>query len=254
MSDSSINFENHVVILGWDALAHRITRQLVLADKKVAIITQQTDAREVIQETFAPANVQVHLSDLNDWSTFDTVNIEKSFKVFVNLDSEEDSLVAILNLKGLYDDLEFDVVLNNPELEDTFYAAGVTYAVSTRNLASKLTAGHLFEPEVARYTSDLLSAANGNDEEHDIQQYELLDSNEYVGQTWGDLFWDLKAQLNCVPIGIGRATPNAPGRDLTKLPDDDRPLRAGDHIILITAGTKEAELEAFFGTNEGVGR
>lgn len=252
MSTSSINFENHVVILGWDALAHRITRQLVIADKKVAIITQQTDAREVIQETFDPGNVQVHLSELNDWSTFKTVNIEKSFRVFVNLDSEEDSLVAILNLKGLYDNLEFDVVLNNPELEDTFYAAGVTYAVSTRNLASKLTAGHLFEPEVATYTSDLLSASDEAGE-HDIQQYELLESNEYVGQTWGDLFWDLKETLNCVPIGIGRASDEG-SRDLTKLPPDDRPLHAGDHIILITEDTKESDLESFFGTDEGIGR
>jgi len=159
MSDASISFTNHVVILGWDDLAHRITRQLVLAEKKVAVITRKTEARELIQETFSSDDVQVHLSDLNDWTTFDVVNIEQAFKVFVNLDSEEDSLVAILNLKGHYDDLEFDVVLENPELEETFYSAGVTYAVSTRNLSSKLTAGHLFEPEVATFTSDLLSAS-----------------------------------------------------------------------------------------------
>ena len=249
----SLDFEGHVVILGWDALAHRITRQLVAADKKVAVITRQTDAREVIQEAFAPENVRVHLAALNDWATFEQVNIEQALKVFVNLESEEDSLVAILNMRALYDDLEFDVVLNNPELEDTFYTAGVTYAVSPRNLASKLTASHLFEPEVATYTADLLSAAD-EAEEHDIQQYKLLDSNEYVGQTWGDLFWTLKEEHNCVPIGIGRPKPDSVGRELTKVPADDRTLRAGDHIILITAGAKEEALESFFGLDEGIGR
>jgi len=253
MPDSPIDFENHVVILGWDSLAHRITRQLVVADKKVAVITKKTEAREVIQEAFSPDSVRVHLSQLNDWSTFDRVNIEEAFKVFVNLEDEEDSLVAILNMRALYDDLEFDVVLDNPELEDTFYTAGVTYAVSTRNLSSKLTASHLFEPEVANYTSDLLSASHES-EEHDIQQYELLDSNEYVGQTWGDLFWALKEDLNCVPIGIGRPNPDAVGRKLTKIPSDDRTLRAGDQIILITSGATEEALESFFGTDEGIRR
>jgi voltage-gated potassium channel len=253
MPNTPIDFENHVVILGWDTLAHRITRQLVVADKKVAVITRQTDAREVIREAFSPENVRVHLSQLNDWSTFDQVNIEQASKVFVNLADEEDGLVAILNMKALYDGLEFDVVLSTPELEETFYTAGVTYAVSPQNLASKLTASHLFEPEVATYTSDLLSASDEADE-HDIQQYELLDSNEYVGQTWGDLFWTLKDDLNCVPIGIGRSSADAMGRDLEKIPSDDRTLRAGDHIILITSGAKEDDLESFFGTDEGIGR
>jgi voltage-gated potassium channel len=247
------HYENHIVILGWDALAHQITRQLVLAEKKVAVITQSTEAREVIQEAFADDPVQVHLSQLNDWTTFDVVNIEQSVKVFVNLESEEDSLVAILNLKALYDGLEFDVVISNPELEDTFYTAGVTYAVSPRNLASKLTAGHLFEPAVATYTSDLLSASR-NSGDHDFQQYELVESNEYVGQTWGDLFWTLKDELNCIPIGIGRSKPDSVGRRLTKMPDDDRVLRAGDHIVLIAQYEKEPQLEAFFGTNEGIRR
>jgi voltage-gated potassium channel len=253
MSDAPIAYEDHVVILGWNALAHRITRQLVLAERKVAIITPSPEAREVIQETFADAPVQVYLSPLTEWSTFDAVNIEASFKVFVNLDSEEDSLVAILNLKGLYDGLEFDVVLENPELEETFYSVGVTYAVSTRNLASKLTASHLFEPEVAAYTSDLLSASETADD-HDIQQYELTPENPYVGQTWDALFWALKDDLNVVPIGLGRAKADAAGRTLSKLPPPDRTLRAGDHVVLITRGATEAALEAFFETHEGIRR
>ena len=173
--------------------------------------------------------------------------------MFINLDSEEDSLVAILNLKALYDGLEFDVVLENPELEETFYAAGVTYAVSTQNLASKLTASHLFEPEVATFTSDLLSASEKNND-HDIQQYELLASNDYVGQTWGDLFWDVKEQLNCVLIGLGRPRADDQKNELTKVPPADMRLQAGDHVVLITAAEKEEALESFFGTDEGIRR
>ena len=253
MPDAPIPFENHVVILGWDELAHRIARQLVIADKQVVVITKQAEAREVIRDAFSSDAVRVHLSQLNDWTRFDQVNIEAAFKVFVNLDNEEESLVAILNLKSLYDGLEFDVVLENQELEDTFYAAGVTYAVSSRNLASKLTASHLFEPEVARYTSDLLSASEAA-EEHDIQQYELLETNAYVGRTWGDLFWTLKEDFNCVPLGLGWETPDEAGRALEKMPANDRPLRAGEHVILITAGAQEAALEDFFGVEEGIRR
>lgn len=253
MTDRPTGFHNHVVILGWGPLAHRITRQLILAKKKVAIITQKPEAREVIEENFSPDVVQVHLSNLNDWTSFDAVNIAESSNVFVNLDNEEDSLVAILNLKGLYDGLEFEVVLNNPELEETFYTAGVTYAVSTRNLSAKLTASHLFEPEVATYTSDLLSASD-QPGDHDIQQYELLPSSEYVGKTWGDLFWDLKQKLNCVALGIGRSTSDKSGRELEKVPSSDRRLRAGDHIVLITTVKTEDALESFFGTTEGIRR
>lgn len=248
-----IDFENHVVMLGWNDLAHQITRQLVFAGKQVVVITQDTEARELIRETFEPENVRVHLSQLNDWSTFDQVNIEQSIKVFINLQDEEDSLVAILNLQGLYDGLEFDVVLQNPELEETFYAAGVTYAVSTENLASKLTASHLFESEVATYTADLLSVSQGSGD-HDIQQYELLESNEYVGKTWGDLFWDLKDQFNSVPIGLARPSPNAVRHELKKLPPNDMTLQRGDHVVLISAADAQEELEAFFGTTEGIRR
>lgn len=252
MPDPSVPFTNHIIVLGWDALAHHITRQLVIAGRKVVVITHQTDVRDVIRDAFSPDDVRVHLSQLNDWSTFDQVNIEESYKVFVNLDNEEDSLVAILNLKALYDGLEFDVVLENQELEETFYAAGVTYAVSTQNLASKLTASHLFEPEVAAYTSDLLSASDAADA-HDMQEYELLDEHDHVGQTWGDLFWTLKEQFNCVPIGLGRSTETG-ARELRKIPADDTPLRAGDHVVLITSSTKEDVLESFFGIDEGTRR
>lgn len=251
MADEPLPFTDHVVIVGWNALAHRITRQLVLAGRKVAVITRQTEARDVIRDAFSPDDVQVHLSKLNDWETFDRVNIEDSFKVFVNLDDEEESLVAILNMQAQYENLEFDVVLSNPELEDTFYTAGVTYAVSTKNLASKLTASHLFEPEVATYTSDLLSAGD-EPGGHDIQEYELIESNPYVGQTWYNLFWDLKDELNCVPIGLGREQPDAPGRELIKIPADDTTLQAGDHVVLIMAAEKEEALEQFFGTSEGL--
>lgn len=253
MSDAPIDFTDHIIILGWDSLAHRITKQLVTADRKVVVISHQTDARDLVQETFSPDSVRVHLSELNDWTTFDAVNIEEAFKIFVNLEREEDSLIAILNLKALYDGLEFDVVINNPELKDTFYTAGVTYAVSPRNLSPKLTASHLLEPEAAAYTSDLLSASE-KPGDHDIQQYELINGHEYVGKTWNALFWTLKDEYNCVPIGLGHPDPNTEGRLLDKMPDDDHTLHVGDHVILITDYETESDLEAFFGTSEGVGR
>mgnify|MGYP006285767437 CR=1 FL=1 len=253
MSDASPtteNLANHVIILGWDEFASLVTEQLVASQHQVVVVTREEEDRERIHEAFDPSQVMVFESYLADFQELEHVAIESCLKVFVNLGDDRESLVAILKMKDLYDGIEYDVLLEDKELKDTFYVAGVRYAVSKFNISAKVLASHLYEPDAAEYMIDLL-AATETDKDLDVQQYQILESNPLAGEPYGDAFWKLKTEHDCVPVGLSKAQPDG-HHELHKIPEDDLLVEAGDFMLLVIRGAAEAGIEELFGVIEGM--
>lgn len=249
MGHNGTPFSDHVVIIGWNEFARAIAEQLTKADRRVAIVTDAKDDIDLIYAQFPREAVFVLYADLKDVGMLEKAGIEHAAMVFPNLASDTDCLIAILNIKKRWPDKRFVVALDNPELRDTFRTAGVTYVLSRSEIASKLIASYLFEPDVAEYETDLLSSAQEPDE-YDIQQYAITVSNPYAGKAYGEVFADLKARHNVVPIGLRKA--HGDQHELIKLPRDEVRIDVGDHLILIVNGHTERLISQAFGVKEGV--
>lgn len=248
MGHFGTKFSNHVVIVGWDGFAQSIASILVEAGRKVAVVTEDKDAIELMYEDYPRTNFFALHTSFNSIANYAKVNIEKSIIVFVNLERDTDKLVAILNLKKSYPNIEFMVSLDETKLKDTFKSAGAKHIISKNEIASKLVASHIFEPAVADFSSDLMVGAEHEDD-YDIQQYYITEKNPFAGQKYGDLFSAIKEKYDALVIGLAKKTTS--GYKLYKLPKDDLPVESGDYAIFINNSDSAKKIKKLFKVAEG---
>ena len=157
-------FKNHAVIIGWNTTGYEVLEQLIGVGKRVAIVTNRRDDIDLIRESYSNSLVFTLLADYNKMEMLEKVNIRQAAIVYVNFPDDTDKLVHILNLKKFYpENLKYIVTLDNSNLRETFLSAGVTYTVSKNEITSKLLASYIFEPDVARYSEDILSFAKSDE-------------------------------------------------------------------------------------------
>lgn len=242
------NFTNHAVIIGWNNIGYEVLEQLIGVGKKAAIVTNRRDDIDLIRESYSDKQVFTLLADYNKMEMLEKVNISKSAVVYVNFDDDTEKLVHILNIKKFYNDLKFIVTLDNSNLKNTFLSAGVTYTISKNEISSKLLASYIFEPDVARYSEDILSFAE-SDDDYDIKEYRVNDENPFVGMKYNDVFLQLKKESNVILIGLSKV--NDGERNLIKNPDYDIIIESGDYLIMIMNGGASVTIESVFKTEEG---
>lgn len=155
--------ENHIVLIGYNNFSDQILKQIVTTGIKVAIVTNNKEDVNEIAKVHKGTSVFTLLTDYNNFDFLEKVNISKSSKVFVNFEDDTELLVYTLNLKNHFKNLDIIVSLNNNSFKNTFKAAGVLYAVSRQQIAAKLVASFIFEPDVAIFTEDLMSSAQNED-------------------------------------------------------------------------------------------
>lgn len=242
------NFTNHFVIFGWDKFGQQVIDQIVKADRQVAIVTNKKNNIDLIQDLYPPEKVFIFFSDFNNYEAFSKVNLTKAASVFINFPDDTETLVYVLNLQKHYNNLSFVVSLDKPDLKETFQAIGVTYAISKNEIASKLVASYIFEPDVAHITEDLMSTII-NENDYDILEYLVKEENPYAGKNYIDAFIDIKTTYDCVLIGLSQV--DGKERLLLKNPGKDVSIKIGDYLILMANGTSKRKIEKVFGAKEG---
>jgi voltage-gated potassium channel len=241
-------FRNHAVIIGWSSGGHSVVEQLIGVNKPCAVITDNRNDIDLINETYDKKHVFTLFADYNNFDIFKKANIESAAIVYVNLDDDTAKLVHILTLKKHFKNLRFVVTLDNANLKSTFHSAGVTHAVSKNEISSKLLASYIFEPDVAQYSEDILSFAE-NDIDYDIKEYRVVPENPLAGRTYNDVFYEIKREYNAVLIGISKITEH--GRELLKNPKEDVTINIGDYLILIMNGESTRRMKGIFQVEEG---
>ena len=201
--------------------------------------------KSVITEGENEKYVFVLFTDFNNFEIVAKVNIKKAAVVFVNLVDDTQKLVYILNFKKHFGTQRFVVTLDNANLKDTFHSAGVSYVLSKNEIAAKMVASYIFEPDVAEYNADLL-ASSKNENDFDIQEYRVTAKNPFSGKTYGQAFFHIKKEYNSILIGLSIKIDNH--RQLLKNPSDNTIINQGDYLILITNGRSE-KLEHNFRKN-----
>ncbi|MCV9385901.1 potassium channel family protein [Reichenbachiella ulvae] len=242
-------FEDHVVMIGWSDFGQLVTEQLIGASKQVAIVTNKRSDIDLIYEKYNKKEVFTLYADFENFEALKKVNIEKSSVVFVNLTDDTEKLVFILNIKKIFDRLEFVVTLENANLKNTFINAGVTNAISPHEISSKILASYMFEPDVAAYTEDIMSFAH-TPTDYDIKQFLVTYDNPFLNKTYNQAFEGIKSKFNGVLIGMVKR--NMTGtRLLIKNPHKEYKIELGDYLIIIVNGSSFDVIQKAFNVQEG---
>ncbi|MGK7395684.1 MAG: potassium channel family protein [Candidatus Cyclobacteriaceae bacterium M3_2C_046] len=242
------NFEHHIIIVGWNEFSRMVADEISHTDKKMAIITNKKDDVDLIYDQYGKDRFFVLFSEFNNHESFGKVNASKASVVFVSLENDSDSLLYILDFKKNYPQPQIVVSLHKSQLKETFRAAGVTYAIARNEIASKLVASYVFEPDVADLNIDLISTSR-QETDFDIQEYKVLDKNPYAHKKYIEVFLDLKEKYDCVLMGLSKVREDT--RDILTNPPADTIIQPGDYMLLMSNGIAKKKISQAFGVAEG---
>ena len=238
-----------MVIINWNSFSEQILSEIVNADQKAVVVTRNKSDVDFIYSHYNEKNVFVLHSDYVDESMMKNTNISASNTVLLNFEDDTENLVQLISLKNSYPDLCYVISLNNPSLKSTFQSLGVTFTLSKNEVASKLIASYVFEPEVAKITESLMSSAV-SDDEMGLMQFKVVASNPFINQKGLDLFLKLKQEYNVILVGISKM--NNRSYNLIKNPTNDHQLDVGDYAVIMGNPKGREEITLVFGVAEGI--
>lgn len=195
------NMENHCVIIGWNTFSKGIAEQIINANEKIAVVTNNEGDVKLIRELFPKEKCFVLYTELDNYPNLEKANISKSNRVYIGFENDTNILVYTIGLKKIYEHVECIVALENIELKPSFNYLGVRYVISKIDIASKFVASYIFEPFVAELTDNLLSTSIGSND-MDIQQVEVKEA--YFGKSYLECFLKFKTEYNIVLLGMAR--------------------------------------------------
>ena len=236
--------ENHIVLIGYNKFSNNILQQIIAAGIKVAVVTNKREDVDVIANNYNKDSVFTLLTDYNNFDILNKVNLSKASKVFINFDNDTEMLVYILDLKNHFSDLEIIVSLNNTNFQNTFQSAGVLYAVSREEIAAKLVASYIFEPDVASFTEDLMASAEKSDD-FDMIELRVSSQNPYLNKEYDFAFADIRSSYSSVLLGIYK------NGMLYKNPTKPITISENDYLVIMTNGDGSSKLKDDFGVSEG---
>ena len=242
------DFTNHIICIGWNDFNRMVVDEVLEADRKVAIITTRKDEVDLIYNQYGKSNVFVLYSDLHNLESINKTNPNKSSEVFLSFSNDTESLIYVINFRKKYPEPNIVVAIENHNLKDTFHTAGVKYVVARNEIASKLVASYVFEPEVADLNIDLMSSAKTS-EDFDNQQYLVIEKNPFLNKNYDDAFVKLKIKYNIVLLGIVKHDQGE--NNLLVNARSDTIIELNDYLIVMVGGKSKARVEKLFGIKEG---
>lgn len=242
-------FENHILIIGWDRFAKEVVEEIIASGKQVAVITNNKNEIDLIYEAFSSKDIFALFTDYSNLEAFAKANIQQTATVFINFPDDAEVLIYVLNLKKTYPDLHYVVSLNNPRLKETFMSAGVRYVISKMEIASRLVASYMFEPDVALFTESMMTTALEG-EDYDLLEYRITEKNPYKGQDCLDAFVDLKVKHDCILVGINKLQKDSQ-RLLIKNPSKGVSIAENDYLLMICNRAAKNKIRELFGVSEG---
>jgi len=238
------DFQNHYVIIGWNSFGSMVAEQVINANQNVAIVVDSMKDLESINAKFSKKQVFVFFNESKAISDLNKVNIHSSKAVFVNLNDDSKTLVFVINLKKQFPKVNITTTCAQQELRDTLLNVGVGNVILQNEITSRMVASSLFEPHVAEYVNDLIATSILEDD-NDIQQYRVIETNPYFGKTYIEAFFQLKQDLNIILIGL------VVDGHLVKNPADDYTITKDDYLVIISYGDT-TNFSKTFGVEEGV--
>ena len=201
-------FQDHVIFIGWNEFSRMVAEEIYHTSKKIAIVTHNKDEIDLIYAQFGKENTFALFADYNNLDSLTKANVSKASAVFISIPDDAQVLLYVLDFKKRFPKPHIVVSIENSKLKNTFKAAGVTYAIARNEIASKMVASYMFEPDVANLNIDLISSSRSK-QDYDMQEYRIRESNAYVGKNYLEVFIDMKKTYNAVVVGLSRKQDNS---------------------------------------------
>lgn len=249
MGLNGTRFENHVVMIGWNDFGNSVISHLIGAGRQVAIITKERSHIDIIREYYTDDRVYILYSDFNNFELIEKANLKEASVIFINLNDDTEKLVYVINLRKHFNELNYVVTLDNGNLKSTFHNAGVTYAISKNEISSKLLASYIYEPDVARFSEEIIAYAHEADE-YDMKQFLITGDNPLIGMYYEKAFFDLKKQCNVILVGIIKIENGH--HKLIKNPEGTVTIQSGDYLMMLMDAKGQERLKRLFHIDEGV--
>ena len=242
------DFKGHIICIGWNEFSRMVIDEVLEASRKVAIVTDNKDEVDLIYSQYGKDKLFVLYSDLHNLESIKKTNPDLSSEVFLSLKNDTESLIYVINFIKEYPNPNIVVAIENHKLRDTFITAGVKYVVARNEIASKLVASYVFEPDVADLNIDLMSAATSGDD-FDNQQYLVTSKNPFLNKNYDDAFVKLKLKYNIVLLGIVKKMDDQ--NTLIVNARSDTIIELNDYLIIMVGGKSKGRVEKLFGIKEG---
>ncbi|MFB6262944.1 MAG: ion channel [Bradymonadaceae bacterium] len=239
----------HLFVVGWHGLIEDVVEQLREFERPIVVVTDEKADVDQIHERYGDEEVFPLYAGYSDMETLAHGKPAEAFRIYVGLRDDTETLVTLLNLQREFPDQDFVVSVEKDRLRRTFRGAGVNHAVSTDRVTAGIVASLIFEPDVAEFTRDLITADTTDSEGYDIQQYWIADGHDLVGRDYGEAFEELVREHEVVPVGLRKDDES----HVRPLPDDDVGIEAGDYLLVVTPERREPFLEEeYFGVTHGL--
>lgn len=241
-------FEEHIIFIGWNDFSRMVAEEIYHTSKKIVIVTKNKDEIDLIYSQFGKENTFALFADYNNLDSLEKANVSRSSAVFISIPDDAQVLLYVLDFKKRYPKPQIVVSIENSKLKETFKSAGVTYAIARNEIASKMVASYIFEPDVALLNNDLISSSR-NKLDYDMQEYRVREDNKYAGGNFMDAFIDMKKSHNAVLVGLSRKVNDA--WKLITNPPEEEVILSNDYLVLMCSGSSKKELSSTFGVEEG---
>ncbi|MEM6735790.1 MAG: potassium channel family protein [Bacteroidota bacterium] len=241
-------FENHIVFIGWNDFSRMVADEIIHTKKKLAILTDRKDDVDLIYDQYGKEYFFVLFSDFQNPEVLEKLNAKRSSVIFITMQNDAEALMMIVNIKNKCPLPEIVVSLQNSKLKETFRAAGVTHLIARNEIASKLVASYIFEPDVATLNTDLLASAK-KDSDYDVQEFKVISSNPFLGKNGKEAFHEMKDSYDGILLGITKIEGSK--AQLKTNPDDSVQIEEGDYLLIMANGVAKRKMKKKFGVEEG---
>lgn len=240
------NFSGHIVVLGFGGVGKAAVRALLVAEEKVAVVTEVVDELTYIRSLAPEDRLFVTVGPPADNKILERVNLPAAHSVIVCSPDDTVNLIAALNVRALAPNVRIVVSVARPELRATLKTAGVTYVASPQDMGGRLCADAAFRPDIANAVEDLTGASF----HADMTEYVLSESTPISTQTLLEAEALVRRQTDCLVIGYAR--PGASGEFTTVLnPPATFRFQPGDAVLLIGSLDNLRGFHKWFGTHQG---
>ncbi|MBS3782088.1 MAG: potassium channel protein [Candidatus Thermoplasmatota archaeon] len=197
------DFDDHVVICGWTNIGKVTLDELMATKQKTVVITDDEDEIIKIRDAGDEDYIYTVYGDYKNKKVLKRANIQNATTIVIATDDDTESLIISLTVKELNPDARMIVSIQNDELKNTLYSAGVTYVSSPSEMAGRMVASAAFEPEVARFIEDVTTSTSG----YDVQQYRISSRSYANGITVGKFQEKVRKEKGPLLVALGKYRP-----------------------------------------------
>lgn len=262
-------FRGHVLLLGWTATARAALQELLLAGRRVAIMTRQqeflAEIRTFVAHFLAEArrdpllaarvsrdeDVFLALGDYAQGAALRLLNLSDAAEAIVASDDDGRNVLTALLLKQLAPGLRVVVAVLREELRETLHAAGVTYVISPSDLGGRMVAAAAIEPEIAQTFDDLTTSSY----HYGMEEYPLRPPNPLVGLDFDTASRRLRESTGAILVGVAQPDPSRTGDDpgfrAILAPPPDTVLTPGGYALLLAAEIDRPRRDRWLGVPPG---